>query len=59
MSPTWCPPTSLTCALTSFCFLSEPNNESPLNVAAAELWGNQEGENLTGKSNRAEVSRMF
>lgn len=26
------------------CFVSEPNNESPLNTAAAELWDDQEGE---------------
>ncbi len=25
-------------------FLTEPNNESPLNTAAAELWDDQEGE---------------
>lgn len=37
----------LTCVFltdVSVCFVSEPNNESPLNTAAAELWDDQEGE---------------
>lgn len=37
-------------------FLSpEPNNESPLNTAAAELWENQEGETLQTRSTLSTV----
>lgn len=31
------------CNIFSFSISPEPNNESPLNAAAAELWDNQEG----------------
>lgn len=29
-----------------FLFIKEPNNDSPMNSAAAELWDNQEGKHL-------------